>query len=348
MNEKSSGLMMTFISGCWERGDKMEIEIQLKNSPSFYGVILKKGSKDTLFEMENPPVQETSVDDAVPTPDLYRKTHRQRPRFRANHIEESAKIPPCMDLVVYLYYGPSFERTAQGDAEAKAMRIADVAKRAYLHPEFSVKLNVTIKVIKLAQESFVLKKVKPLIPKENLSKIGRIHAFLVSESLVVKGVRKWGTSGRAYLETLCKSPHPQTWGPYLLFTNRFTGANITRTDMTTGQTLAHEMGHSMGLHHDFKNSWRGRKQSCGPGKFKTGGALMNYGVRGKTWSKCSVEDFKNYYIQQTRDKAFCLKTSESHKEFKARKLLTDIFIVAKRVNRKFKTISYCFWPNQLH
>ena len=70
MNEKSAGLMSTFISGCWERGDKMEIEIQLKNSPSFYGVILNKGSKETLFEMENPPVLETTVDDAVPTPDL--------------------------------------------------------------------------------------------------------------------------------------------------------------------------------------------------------------------------------------------------------------------------------------
>merc|ERR1711974_50721 len=124
------------------------------------------------------------------------------------------------------------------------------------------------------------------------------------------------------------------------FTNRFTGAKMTRTDMTTGQTLAHEMGHSMGLGHDFWKTWRGRKQSCGPGKFTPGGALMNYGVRGETWSKCSVEDFKNYYIQQTREKAFCLKISSScgtpgemgkpRPECGARKLLKPCFQIRDR------------------
>ena len=37
----------------------------------------------------------------------------------------NAQLPPCMDLEVYLYYGPSFEQSANresgGNAEAKAM-----------------------------------------------------------------------------------------------------------------------------------------------------------------------------------------------------------------------------------
>ena len=80
----------------------------------------------------------------------------------------------------------------------------------------------------------------------------------------------------------------------------------TLHDLATGQTLAHEMAHNLGISHDFDMT-QGRRHTCGPGKTAPGGALMNYGrPLGKTWSDCSREDFKKYFSMQ---QPFCLKTS---------------------------------------
>ena len=84
----------------------------------------------------------------------------------------------------------------------------------------------------------------------------------------------------------------------------------SRNDIVTGQTLAHELAHNLGIGHDFK-MMRGRSLgTCGPGKTAPGGGLMNYGrPLGKTWSDCSREDFQNHFNQQ---QPFCLKTSKQY------------------------------------
>ena len=83
----------------------------------------------------------------------------------------------------------------------------------------------------------------------------------------------------------------------------------------TGQILAHELAHGMGVKHDFETH-RGRSWTCGPSRDEDGGAIMNYGTpKGSVWSRCTRRDFENYMNRVMQNLPnFCLSefTGECH------------------------------------
>ena len=54
------------------------------------------------------------------------------------------------------------------------------------------------------------------------------------------------------------------------------------------QTLAHEIGHNLGMSHDFDEKHQGK--NCD----KKG--IMSYGDAPTAWSSCSISDFTDYYL----------------------------------------------------
>jgi hypothetical protein len=95
----------------------------------------------------------------------------------------------------------------------------------------------------------------------------------------------------------------------------------------TAQSVAHEIGHIIGMFHDFQNptnladeypQLRGhilRKKTCGPAADEGGAKnyLMNYALPMQSlWSECSNEDFRNYYALITANNGnFCLKQAST-------------------------------------
>ena len=78
------------------------------------------------------------------------------------------------------------------------------------------------------------------------------------------------------------------------------GANINinwasrrRNNWDTVLTFAHELGHNLGMYHDFDDRHDGVGGSC------DGKGIMSYGDHPKAWSSCSNSDFAKYYREGT-------------------------------------------------
>ena len=62
------------------------------------------------------------------------------------------------------------------------------------------------------------------------------------------------------------------------------------------QLVAHEIAHNLGIYHDFdpKNGGNNR-QGTGDCSVDRLFSIMSYGQQREIWSKCSRDNFKDYY-----------------------------------------------------
>ena len=99
----------------------------------------------------------------------------------------------------------------------------------------------------------------------------------------------YGVVGLGYVGTLCSSK------TYSCNVNEKRG-NI----VDTAELVAHEMGHNMGMLHDFDNAHSGK--GC------DGTGFMSYGSHPQAWSTCSKSDFLAQYnsVVQSSSKYWCL------------------------------------------
>jgi len=120
-----------------------------------------------------------------------------------------------------------------------------------------------------------------------------------SADKVVSHFARGGAAGIAYVGAVC--------GGYY-------GVNINehinwpgRAEWVTGRTYAHELGHNLGMHHDFASK-HGGNNSPGSGSPCDGEGLMSYGSCKPScrdsqmpdrWSSCSVRDFEQTFRDST-------------------------------------------------
>merc|ERR1712156_842260 len=90
----------------------------------------------------------------------------------------------------------------------------------------------------------------------------------------------YGVIGLAWVGTICKT----YWPGYNA------GVNEKRQNvLATSEVVAHEMGHNLGMLHDFDDEHGGQNGPC------DGTGIMSYGSAPNVWSTCSKNDFLAHY-----------------------------------------------------
>ena len=98
-----------------------------------------------------------------------------------------------------------------------------------------------------------------------------------------KDPQSWGVIGLAWVGTLCG---PNSWKGYKASINEKRNSAVK-----TAEVVAHEMGHNLGMLHDFDDKHGGQSGAC------NGQGIMSYGSFPQQWSSCSKADYLARYNQ---------------------------------------------------
>ena len=136
------------------------------------------------------------------------------------------------------------------------------------------------------------------------SRNGKVdHYVFLTDSCKKPG---WRATGIAKFGSICRIRSPYLEYLKVSITNLAKGQH---TVAHTGRVVAHEIGHAMGLYHDFEQQWRNKRwTNC-----LKENSVMNYGSpKPEKWSPCSRYDWFMHVAKLHSDGMYCLKTREQH------------------------------------
>jgi len=214
-------------------------------------------------------------------------------------ISDSApEVSPPIALLLHLnvYLAKDWLRLHRSYAHETAAQVVKHAGMILQHHSLDTKIVLENRTFELDENVKINKKMKGFGTFSKLLKA----PFVISGSPVVHILLSDNENSRAVgvarLGSVCSPPAGEK--PMAVI-------KWVRNTYRTVITLAHEIGHILGMGHDWLNSYG--REKCGKGK-NSGSTLMNYGEPRDTWSRCSNQDFKNYYSKIVNLKGeFCLK-----------------------------------------
>merc|ERR1719369_2618588 len=171
-------------------------------------------------------------------------------------------------------------------------KVIELAKPKFSHDSLTIK--VTLEVVEISHFNETLE-----ASDEKLKHLQRSQWHRVLTSYFCKEKVRLGAIGRAYLGSACHG-----WGFAVNINELY--SPIT-PDMTTARTFAHELGHNLGMRHDFDEQ-HGGTGFPGEGGKCDGKGLMSYGSdRPDIWSSCSDTDMLTWWKEEGHE---CVNTRD--------------------------------------
>jgi len=241
--------------------------------------------------------------DGVPNPNI----EKQFPvgDFEVGDID----MPEELILNINIYLDQTWKELHKENRYAKAKQIIKQASAFFKHPSLKTKFELhhndrifDVERSFRANELFHTDKKRDKIsnhlryPWQVAGSLDPKKSFKVAHVYFTNKGKY--VNGRARLESICdKSITPVA------------AIRWQRSTLRTARTTAHEIGHLLGMFHDFKPS---KNNARGCSVERKSPNFMNYGKNRTEWSECSNVDFRVYYgrVVVNSNGQFCLEENK--------------------------------------
>jgi len=229
--------------------------------------------KDHMFKVTN------GVTVAVPS--IYRTrgivtdVALHPPKTAAKKVPAADKPANGYSMTVAMNYDPSFDAQFGDDGYNVMRRVAAHAENLYQHPTLINPIAWVVTGNLLIPDTIEA-------DAEILEYVGKYNVDGPNSNVYMCFQNnEAGVVGIAWIDVVCGTPDYRT-----------AIVEYFNNDLNSGEILAHEVGHNLGMLHDFDGS-PGNPRYDSQGRTCTNiGGVMDYYGEVFQWSTCSVEDFE--------------------------------------------------------